>query len=48
MHSAPPPGCGWLGLLRGAAAAGHDILLLPPDADAEPVPELEFDQTLGL
>ena len=40
---------GWAGwILQAAAAAGHDMLLLPPDADVELIPQLEFDQTLGL
>ncbi len=29
------------------AEAGHDRLVADAGADAEPVPELEFDQTLG-
>ena len=31
-----------------AAEAGHDLLAHPAGSDAEPVPDLEFDQTLGL
>ena len=31
-----------------AAEAGHDLWTNPAGADAEPIPELEFDQTLGL
>ena len=31
-----------------AAEAGHDQWTHPAGADAEPNPELEFDQTLGL
>ena len=31
-----------------AAEAGHDQRPHPAGADAEPVPELEFHQTLGL
>ena len=31
-----------------AAEAGHDQWTHPAGADAEPVPELEFHQTLGL
>ena len=30
------------------AEAGPDLWMHPADADAEPIPELEFDQTLGL
>ena len=30
------------------AEAGHDQWRHPAGADAEPIPELEFDQTLGL
>ena len=31
-----------------AAEVGHDLWTNPARADAEPVPDLEFDQTLGL
>ena len=30
------------------AEAGHDLWTNPARADAEPVPVLEFEQTLGL
>ena len=31
-----------------AAEAGHDLWTHLAGADAEPIPELEFDKTLGL
>ena len=31
-----------------AEEAGHDQWTHPAGADAEPIPELEFDQSLGL
>ena len=31
-----------------AAEAGHDLGTQTAGADAEPIPELEFDRTLGL
>ena len=31
-----------------AAQAGHDLGTRTAGADAEPIPELEFDQALGL
>ena len=31
-----------------AAEAGHDLWPHPVGADAKPIPDLEFDQTLGL
>jgi len=34
-------------LMRAAVEAGHDRLLHNARVDAEPIPELEFDQTLG-
>ena len=34
--------------LRAAVEAGHDRLLHDAGIDAEPIPELEFDQTSGL
>ncbi len=43
----------WMGMyapvtrIRAAVEAGHDRLLHNAGVDAEPIPELEFDQTLG-
>ena len=43
----------WMGmyarvtLMRAAVEAGHERLLHDAGVDAEPIPELEFDQTLG-
>jgi len=33
--------------MRAAVEAGHDRLLHNAGVDAEPIPELDFDQTLG-
>lgn len=32
---------------QATGPAGHERLLADADADAEPIPELKFDQTLG-
>ena len=43
----------WMGMyapvtqMRAAVEAGHDRLGQDAGVDAEPIPELEFDQTLG-
>ena len=43
----------WMGMyapltqMRAVVEAGHDRLLHNATVDAEPIPELEFDQTLG-
>ncbi len=43
----------WMGMyapvtqMRAAIEAGHDRLGQDAGVDAEPIPELEFDQTLG-
>ncbi len=43
----------WMGMyapvtqIRAAVEAGHDRLLHNAGVDAEPIPELEFDQTMG-
>ena len=33
--------------MRAAVEAGHERVLRDAGVDAEPIPELEFDQTLG-
>ena len=39
--------CAPVTLMRAAVKAGHDRLVHNAGVDAEPIPELEFDQTLG-
>ena len=37
----------WVTQMRAAVEAGHDRLLHDAGINAEPIPELEFDQALG-
>ncbi len=46
-NAGPPPDLEFNQMERLTAEAGHDRLLHDAGVDAEPIPELEFDQTLG-
>ena len=46
FEASPTLGCDEMVNLM--AEAGRDLHTHPAGADAEPIPELEFDQTLGL
>ena len=46
FEAIPKLGCDQMANL--VAEAGRDLRTHPAGADAEPIPELEFDQTLGL